>query len=97
MIGRLRGWWARLEMWWCLRGQFSRPVLLVSPRRRAVHQRVAGWCAEPGYREASLSRLAADARLHRLAMSAPVPVMDEAELFRSIFGCEWEDWAPEGP
>ncbi len=87
----------RFEMWWCLRGQFSRPVLLVSSRRRAAHERGAAWCAEPGYREALLLRLAADARLLELGIDARVPVMDEAELFRSIFGCEWEDWVPEGP
>ncbi|GAA2154608.1 hypothetical protein GCM10009760_53680 [Kitasatospora kazusensis] len=97
MIRWLWGRWARLEMWWGLQGQFSRPALLVSPRRRSAHERAAARVAEPGYREAALLRLTAAARLRELGIDARVPVMSEAELFHSIFGCEWEDWDPDRP
>ncbi|MDT3395610.1 hypothetical protein RKE29_02910 [Streptomyces sp. B1866] len=35
----LHSYWSRLRAWWRLIGQWSRLVLLVSPRRRRVH----GW------------------------------------------------------
>ncbi|GAA0662506.1 hypothetical protein GCM10010193_12280 [Kitasatospora atroaurantiaca] len=84
----LRGLWLRLDMWWGLHGQFSRPVRLVSARRRAAHERVEARCAEPGCREAALRRLTDRIGLRDLGIGGPLPMPSEAELFRRIFGCE---------
>ncbi|MET8622751.1 hypothetical protein ABZW30_03135 [Kitasatospora sp. NPDC004669] len=46
--------WARLETWWCLNGQFSRPIRAISPRRQAAHAEMQLWTAVPGNTEALL-------------------------------------------
>ncbi|MFF9640881.1 hypothetical protein [Kitasatospora aureofaciens] len=46
--------WARIETWWCLSAQFSRPVRALSPRRQAAHTEMQLWAATPGNAEALL-------------------------------------------
>ncbi|KJS54798.1 hypothetical protein VM98_17115 [Streptomyces rubellomurinus subsp. indigoferus] len=62
MIGRLT--WARVEMWWCLSAQFSRPVRAISPRRRAAHTEMQRWLATPGSAEALLRSVLRQATPH---------------------------------
>ncbi|MBD0671534.1 hypothetical protein [Streptomyces sp. CBMA156] len=63
MIG-LRLTWARIEMWWCLSAQFSRPVRAISPRRRAAHAEMQLWAATPGSPEALLRAVLRQAAGH---------------------------------
>ncbi|WP_147465180.1 hypothetical protein [Streptomyces sp. 1114.5] len=53
MTGR-RLSWTRIEMWWCLKAQFSRPIRAISPRRHAAHTEMQRWAATPGNAEALL-------------------------------------------
>lgn len=87
-LRQLRGLWSRLDMWWNLHGQFSRPVRMISPRRRAVHAEVERRCAEPGYMEAVRQRLAA-----RISQS------EEEQLLRAVLSPETSDQAtlPDHP
>ncbi|MFJ9840270.1 hypothetical protein ACIRYZ_07350 [Kitasatospora sp. NPDC101155] len=59
--------WARLEAWWCLNGQFSRPIRAVSPRRQAAHAEMRLWAAVPGNAEALLRAVLQRAAEHPLA------------------------------
>ncbi|CAM5687734.1 hypothetical protein AB0F92_03925 [Kitasatospora aureofaciens] len=62
MSGRLT--WARIEMWWCLSAQFSRPVRALSPRRRSAHTEMQFWAATPGNAEALLRTVLRQAARH---------------------------------
>lgn len=42
-----------LEMWWCLHGQFSRPVRALWPSRRRAHAHAFACLAEPGFLDAT--------------------------------------------
>ncbi|MFE4516986.1 hypothetical protein ACFRMQ_22640 [Kitasatospora sp. NPDC056783] len=46
--------WARIETWWCLGAQFSRPIRALSLRRQAAHIEMRLWVAVPGNPEALL-------------------------------------------
>jgi hypothetical protein len=56
-----------LETWWCLNGQFSRPIRAVSPRRQAAHVEMRLWVAVPGNAEALLRAVLQRATEHPLA------------------------------
>ncbi|MFJ6620117.1 hypothetical protein ACIQOW_21400 [Kitasatospora sp. NPDC091335] len=60
----LRLTWARIEMWWCLSAQFSRPVRAISPRRQAAHAEMRLWAATPGSAEALLRAVLRQAAGH---------------------------------
>ncbi|MFF3073119.1 hypothetical protein [Kitasatospora sp. NPDC057936] len=79
-------WWGRVVWWWSLHGQFSWPVRAVSPSRRAVHRDVSAWFAEFGYLDSSRDRLARRVWRERTGVDDPLAGLDEAELFRRIFG-----------
>ncbi len=59
---RRRLTWARIEMWWCLDAQFSRPIRAISPRRQAAHAEIQHWAATPGNAEALLLAVLRQAR-----------------------------------
>ncbi|MFI6109685.1 hypothetical protein [Kitasatospora sp. NPDC051164] len=65
MIGQLA--WARVEMWWCLSAQFSRPIRAISPRRQAAHAEMQLWSATPGNPEALLLAVLRQAARHPFA------------------------------
>lgn len=69
--------------WWCLQGQFSLPVRLLSPKRRRVHREVAARVSQPGYHEEAMLRIALGVALTR-ATSTP----GYEELLARIFGSE---------
>ncbi|MFE5582340.1 hypothetical protein [Kitasatospora sp. NPDC056531] len=59
--------WARIEVWWCLNAQFSRPIRAISPRRQAAHVEIQLWAAVPGNAEALLRAVLQQAADHPLA------------------------------
>lgn len=81
---RLYWAWVSVEMWWCLDGQFSRPVRMLSPRRRRAHAWATAKCAEPGYTERALLRLGLELK-GRAALAALRSPEGEAELLCRIF------------
>ncbi|MFF3113780.1 hypothetical protein ACFVSN_31880 [Kitasatospora sp. NPDC057904] len=89
-----RTWWGRAVWWWSLRGQFSWPVRAVSPSRRAVHREVAAWFAELRSADISQERLARRIWQERMGVDDPLAGLDEAELFRRIFGREPDENEP---
>ncbi|MEU9074933.1 hypothetical protein AB0D22_09660 [Kitasatospora sp. NPDC048538] len=86
-----RTWLGRIAWWWSLRGQFSCPVRVLSPRRRAAHRAVRAWLAEPGYLDDSRARLMRQIRREGAGVDDPLAGLNEAELFRRIFGCDPEE------
>ncbi|MQS12205.1 hypothetical protein F7Q99_07830 [Streptomyces kaniharaensis] len=90
MRGDLRTWLGRVVWWWSLRGQFFWPVWALSPRRRAAHRAVAAWFAEPGYLDSSPSRLMRRIWREHTGVDDPLAGLNEAELFRRIFGRDHE-------
>ncbi|MEU9076077.1 hypothetical protein [Kitasatospora sp. NPDC048538] len=81
-----RTWWGRVVWWWSLRGQFSWPVRAVSPSRRAAYRDVREWFAEIQYADTSRAQLARQIWQERMGADDPLAGLDEAELFRRIFG-----------
>ncbi len=53
----MRGLWGTARTWWCLYGQFSRPVRFLRPSRRRAHAAIHARYADPGFLDASLRRL----------------------------------------
>ncbi|MEU8921004.1 hypothetical protein AB0D10_08700 [Kitasatospora sp. NPDC048545] len=86
-----RTWLGSIVWWWSLRGQFSWPVRALSPRRRAAHRAVTAWFAEPGYLDNSRARLMRRIWRERTGVDDPLAGLDEAELFRRIFGHDPEE------
>lgn len=89
-----RTWRGKIVLWWSLRGQFSWPVRVVSPRRRSAHRAVPAWLAEPGYLDRSRAQLMRRIWRERTGVDDPLVGLDEAELFRRIFGHDSEGSEP---
>ncbi|MGK5546766.1 hypothetical protein ACSNOH_18845 [Streptomyces sp. URMC 127] len=67
--------WGRLRTWWCLYGQFSRPVRLVRPSRRRAHAAVRARYADPGFLDESLHRLTLRIKVVSLPHSSGPPAL----------------------
>ncbi|GAA0447464.1 hypothetical protein GCM10009544_07830 [Streptomyces stramineus] len=86
---RIRHTPADCHRWWCLRGQFSRPVRAVWPSRRRIHAEVRAVTSVPGYHEAALKRIERAVRRRRAQEFILTPEGGE-HLLREIFGGEAE-------
>lgn len=70
--------------WWCLKGQFSLPVRVLSPKRRRIHHEVSARVSQPGYHQAATLRVGLGLALARAA-STPG---HEEKLLARIFSSE---------
>ncbi|MET8622996.1 hypothetical protein ABZW30_04425 [Kitasatospora sp. NPDC004669] len=86
MTRRLWACGDRALTWWLLHGQFSPPIRLISPGRRAAHREVAAWCAVPGFADDQRSQLRRRIWRETNGVDDQSLGLREAELFRRIFG-----------
>ncbi|MFJ9840628.1 hypothetical protein ACIRYZ_09190 [Kitasatospora sp. NPDC101155] len=65
-----------------------RPIRAISPSRRAAHREVTRWCGEPGYLDSYRMQLMRRIWREHAGVDDPLAGLNEAALFRRIFGRE---------